>query len=95
MKTTIDDITPVKDYLICTKVFIDQKKSVIELSADAKEKLEQPALKIRRIHKDSKYKVGQVFLVASGSLNATAIKINDIIYWITPEFEARATVDNA
>lgn len=90
-KTTIDNITPIEGYLICTKVFIDQKSTIIELSKEAKEKLEQPALKIRRISKDSKYKVGQIFLIGQ-SLNATIIKIDDMEYAIVPEFEIRAWV---
>ena len=91
-KTTIDNITPIKDHLICTQVWIDQKTTIIELSEEAKQKLEQPALKIRRVSKDSKYKIGQVFLIGH-SLNATAIKINDIEYFIVPTFEIRAWVD--
>ena len=60
-----------------------------------KEKLEkdnQVALKIKQINPESEYKVGQTILIQDGRINATEIKIDDMKYFILPEFEIRALV---
>jgi len=96
-KITIDDVTPVKDYMICTIDYLDKKvDSSIFLDPDTKKKLledNQPVLKIRRVAEDSQYKVGQSVLIADGRINATVIKINNMEYYVLPLFEIRATVD--
>ena len=92
----IDEITPVKDHVIGTLAYLGKKvDSKIFLDPDTKKKLEednQPVLKIRRVSKGSEYKAGQQVLVADGRINATTIKINDMEYYILPEFEIRAIV---
>lgn len=96
-KTTIDDITPVEGHVIGTIGYLGTKiDSKIFLDPDTKKKLQeedQPLLKIRRVSKDSEYKVGQQVFVTDGRINATVIKINDIEYYILPEFEIRAIVN--
>lgn len=96
-KITIDDVTPIKDYMICTMDYLGKKvDSSIFLDPDTKKKLmedNQPVLKIRRVSPDSEYKVGQTLLIADGRINATVILINDMEYYILPEFEIRAIVD--
>ena len=96
-KITIDDITPVEGYVIGTIDYLGKKvDSAIFLDPDTKKKLQednQPVVKIRRILEGSKYKVGQQVLVADGRINATVILINEMEYYILPEFEIRATVD--
>ena len=96
-KITIDDIIPVKDYMICTIEYIGKKvDSAIFLDPDTKKKLmedNQPVLKIRRVAEDSPYKVGQKVLIADGRINATVIKINEMEWYIIPTFEIRAIVN--
>ena len=96
-KITIDDVTPVKDYMICTIDYLDKKiDSSIFLDPDTKKKLledNQPVLKIRRVAEDSIYKVGQSVLIADGRINATLIKISNMEYYILPIFEIRAIVN--
>ena len=96
-KITIDDITPVKDYMICTIEYLGKKiDSSIFLDPDTKKKLQednQPILKIRRVAEGSDYKVGQKVLVADGRINATVILINDMEFYILPIFEIRAIVN--
>ena len=97
-KITIDDVTPVKDYMICTIDYLGKKvDSSIFLDPDTKKKLQednQPVLKIRRVAKDSEYKVGQTVLIADGRINATVIKINDLEYYVLPTFEIRCVVND-
>ena len=97
-KITIDDIVPVKDYIICTIDYIGKKiDSSIFLDPDTKKKLledSQPVLKIRRVAKDSPYKVGQTVLIADGRINATVILINDMEYYVLPIFEIRCVVND-
>ena len=96
-KITIDDIIPVKDYMICTIEYIGKKvDSAIFLDPDTKKKLmedNQPVLKIRRVAEDSPYKVGQKVLIADGRINATVIKIDDQEWYVLPTFEIRCLVN--
>ena len=97
-KIKIDDVVPVKDYMICTIDYLDKKvDSSIFLDPETKKKLledNQPVLKIRRVAEDSDYKVGQLVLIADGRINATVIKIDNMEYYIIPTFEIRAIVND-
>ena len=97
-KITIDDITPVKDYMICTIEYIGKEPSSVIVQTDEQKKKwrednMQKALKIRITREESKYKVGQTILVADGRLNATTVWLNDMEYYILPEFEIRGIVN--
>ena len=97
-KITIDDVMPIENYMICTLIYIGKEPSSILVQTDEqKEKWRednmQKALKIRFAREESKYKAGQTVLIQDGRINATTVWLNDMEYYILPEFEIRAIVN--